>query len=363
MPNKNALAVLSGLVAVALVVLAVFMHGDALPILGATTAGVGLCIWGITTPGRRTALLLMVLAAGSGALFFHFDSFWGLLFAGLTFVWSAFGLLPMMDGAWRLKVGFVAAVFLGALVALWPTADGILPTATSSVTEGPLKPLALAVRAVGSRLHCPAYIRDRVTFAIAPGLDLSGGLRLVYTVEVEEAIRDKRDHFADEMRQELATVFGFHSGEGRVMRDELSKLEDKVRVAQPETAIVRLKFKNKDDKTKIDERFARKFLGELSQSQGPADDEVTFKIRADIESQIRERAVAQAKDTVSRRVDELGLREAAVTTRDEDIIVEVPGSDEKSFRDIKETIRRTARLEFKMVDDIGSEKAFGPPTV
>ena len=38
------------------------------------------------------------------------------------------------------------------------------------------------------------------------------------------------------------------------------------------------------------------------------DDEITFKIRGDVESQIRERAVAQAKDTVSRRVDELGAR-------------------------------------------------------
>ncbi len=69
--------------------------------------------------------------------------------------------------------------------------------------------------------------------------------------------------------------------------------------------------------------------------------------------------MAQAKDTVSRRVDELGLREAAVTTRDEDIIVEVPGSNEQSFRDIKETIRRTARLEFKMDDDARSEADFG----
>ena len=93
--------------------------------------------------------------------------------------------------------------------------------------------LARAGRSVASRLHAPHYIKDRVTFGIAPGLDLSGGLRLVYTVEVEDAIRDKRDHFADEMRQELATTFGFHSGEGRVTRDELSKLEDKVHVAEP----------------------------------------------------------------------------------------------------------------------------------
>ncbi len=363
MANKNVLAVLSGLVAVALAALAVFLHGQPLPVLGATAAAIGLCLWGVTTPGRRSALVVMVLAGGSGALFFHFDSFWGLFVAGLSFVWAAVGLLPVMDGAWRLKVGFVAAVFLGAVVALWPTVDGILPMANSSVTEGPLKPLALAARAIGSRLHCPGYIRDRITFAIAPGLDLSGGLRLVYTVEVEEAIRDKRDHFADDMRQELATVFALHSGEGRVTRDELAKLESTVHVSQPEAAIIRMKFKDPSDKSKIDDRFTRKFLGELAESQGPGDDEITFKIRGDVESQIRERAVAQAKETVLRRVDELGLREAAVTTRDEDIIVEVPGSNEQAFRDIKETIRRTARLEFKMLDDGGSEKAFGPPAL
>ena len=45
------------------------------------------------------------------------------------------------------------------------------------------------------------------------------------------------------------------------------------------------------------------------------------------------------------------MREAAVSTRDEDIIVEVPGEDEKSFSQIRETISKTARLEFKLFDD------------
>src|SRR5690606_2332916 len=51
------------------------------------------------------------------------------------------------------------------------------------------------------------------------------------------------------------------------------------------------------------------------------------------------------------RVDELGLREAAVSTRDEDIIVEVPGTDEAAFSEIREIIGQTARLEFKLLDD------------
>ncbi len=361
MPKKNVLALLSGLLAIVLAGLAVWWEGQPLAILGSTGAALMAIVWGLKNPSRRTALGLMAIAAGSGALFFHYDSFWGLFVAVLVFVWCGFGLLPIMDGTWRLKAGFVAAVFLGAVGVLWPTVDHALPTADTPVPANPawLSELARAGRAIGSKLHCPSYLKDRVTFGIAPGLDLSGGLRLVYTVEVEDAIHDKRDHFADEMRQELATLFAFHSGEGRVTRDELSKLEDKVHVSTPDAATVLLKFKDKADKAKLDERFTKKFSGELAETQGPGDDEVSFKIRSDVESQIRERAVAQAKDTVSRRVDELGLREAAVTTRDEDIIVEVPGSDEQSFRDIKETIRRTARLEFKMVDDSGTEQVFG----
>jgi len=341
MPNKNVLAILSGVVALASSAVAVLMHGHPLAVVCATAGGLGLFTWGLPGGSRRNALLVMAIAAGAAALFYHFDNFWGLVTCVLTCCWAAFGLLPAMDGAWRLKVGFVAAVFLGALVALWPTLHNMS----------------------GGKVPLPTYLGDRIAFAIAPGLDLRVGMRLVYTVEVDEAIRDKRDHFADEMRQELATSFGMHSGEGRVTREELSKLDEKVHVSQPETALIRLKFKDQADKSKVDDRFAKKFLGELSQSAGPTEDMITFKIRTEVESQIRDGAVAQAKDTILRRVDELGLREAAVTTRDEDVIVEVPGTDEKSFQEIKDTIRRTARLEFKMLDDGSSERVLGPPAL
>jgi preprotein translocase subunit SecD len=279
----------------------------------------------------RYVVLVALGAAGAGFLFYKADSFWGLVASALIGILSLVTLLPVMDGAWRFKVGFVFCTFLTALLILWPTVD--------EATKG--------------KARCPAYILDHLSSRIAEGLDLQGGMRLVYTVEVEEAIRDKRDHFADEMRQELATMFQIHSGDGLLTRDEATKLEAKVHIAMPESALIRLKFKDKADTAKIDERFNKKFLTELSQTRGPADDEVTFKIRSEVESQIRDRAVTQAKETVNRRVDELGLREANVTSRDEDIIVEVPGENEKTFNDIKEIIRRTARLEFKMVDDVG----------
>jgi preprotein translocase subunit SecD len=277
---------------------------------------------------KRNILILALAIAAGGYAFYRADSFWGVVVCALGIVWCLVGLLPVMDGAWRLKAGFVVVTFVAGFVALWPNLEDVS----------------------GGKIKCPAYVKNNITFGIAPGLDLKGGLRLVYTVEVDEAIRDKRDRYADEMRGELATSYGFHTGDGMVTRDELVKLEDKVHVSVPEPNVIRVQFKDPADASKIDERFQKKFAAELVQhtvSPGV----FTFKIRADVESQIREKAVAQAKETVNRRVDELGLREASVTTRDEDIIVEVPGEKEQQFEEIKEIIRRTARLEFKMVDD------------
>ena len=273
--------------------------------------------------------LLLALAAGVGAyLFYRADNFWGLVVTSLIVVWALVGALPIMDGGWRAKVGFTTAVFFGCLIALWPTFE--------QLSDGKVK--------------CPPYVKDRITFGIVKGLDLQGGMRLVYTVVVDEAIRDKRDKLADDIRQELAVAYKFHTGDGLLKREEIQKLDDKVHVFTPETAIIRLKFKDAADVKLVDERFTKKFGAELAMQKGTGD-EVIFKIRAEIETDTRNKAVTQAKDTVNRRVDELGLREASVTTRDEDIIIEVPGKDERAFNEIKEIIRRTARLEFKMVDD------------
>jgi preprotein translocase subunit SecD len=285
------------------------------------------------TSSLRNSLIVMAAAAAAGYAFYSADNFWGVVLMGLTVVWALFTALPIMDSPWRLKVGFVAAVFFGSIVALLPTFEDL-----SRGKDGK------------SLIPCPKYVREHITFGVVKGLDLQGGLRLVYTVEVEEALRDKRDKFADDMRQELATAYKIHTGDGLMKQPELKQLEEKVHIYTPESSILRVKFKDPADLKLLDERFQNRFGKELSQVKGEPG-EAVFKLRADLESQTRERAVTQAKDTVNRRVDELGLREASVTTRDEDIIVEVPGSNRAQFDEIKEIIRKTARLEFKMVDD------------
>ncbi len=286
------------------------------------------------TSSQRNSLIVIAGAAASGYAFYRTDTFWGVVVSGLVIVWAIVTALPIMDVAWRHKVGFTLAVFGACVVALLPTFEDLSRDANGN-----------------PRFRAPAYVKDNINFGIVKGLDLQGGLRLVYTVEVEEALRDKRDKLADDIRRELAIAFKIHSGDGLLKQAQLKQLEEKVHVFTPESSLIRIKFKDPADASTIDDRFHEKFKQELANVRTSAPGEVVFKLRAEVETQTRERAVAQAKETVNRRVDELGLREASVTTRDEDIIVEVPGSNREHFEEIKEIIRKTARLEFKMVDD------------
>jgi preprotein translocase subunit SecD len=287
---------------------------------------------GFVSRSHRYALWTAAGSAAVAGLAAHYDSFWLVCTAGLGMVWALVCAGDTIDLAWRAKAGLTAAIALGAFLCLWPTLNELS----------------------GGKVPCPQYVKDKIDFRLVAGLDLRGGLRLVYTVDVEEAIKDKRDRYFDDMRAELATAYGFKSGDKPATREELEKLPEKVSVEKSRTNVnvITVKFKDAADVSKLDGAIATKFSGEMVRQPGPDASTVLFKIRTEVETGIRERAVNQAKETIGRRVDELGLREAAVTVRDEDIIIEVPGQDEKGFKEIREIISKTARLEFKLVDDL-----------
>jgi preprotein translocase subunit SecD len=280
---------------------------------------------------RRASWTMAALLAASAGAAAHYDAFWLMAASALGAVWALFCTTNAVDLAWRVKAGLVAAVALGSFLCMWPTLDGL--------TQG--------------KVPCPRYVEERVDFRLVAGLDLRGGLRLVYTVDVEEAIKDKRDRYFDEMRQELGHAFGLAPEDKPIERELLVKLGDKVLVekARGDAATINVAFRDPGDISKLEGKFATRFGAEMVRSPAGRPGAVVYKIRGEVESGIRERAVNQAKETINKRVDELGLREASVTVRDEDIIIEVPGQDEKTFQDIREIISKTARLEFKLVDD------------
>jgi len=294
--------------------------------LSALTLGLGYFL-----RARRVALWFAALFAASAAASAYNDAFWPLVCFGILMLWALIAATSLVDLNWRMRFGLVTSVGLLGFVALWPTLDAMS----------------------GGRVPCPAWVEERIDFRLVAGLDLRGGLRLVYTVDVDEAIKDKRDRYYEDIRTELAKVYGLLEGDERPSEEVLEKLREKVEVVAPRQNVnaVTVSVKPGADPSKIDARFFEQFSGDLSYSRSADQREISFEIREATESSIRERAVAQAREIILRRVDELGLREASVSTRDEDIIVEVPGEDEASFATIREIISQTARLEFKLLDD------------
>jgi preprotein translocase subunit SecD len=285
---------------------------------------------GFAFRGHRYTLITAGLFGAGAAAAAHNDAFWPMAVLAVLSLWIAFAAVEVMDLGWRMRCALTTSACVFAFLVLWPT----LSNWTTAI-------------------KCPAYIKEHVEFRLVEGLDLRGGLRLVYTVDVDEAIKDKRDHYYEDMRTEAAKVYGLHTGDELPSDETFKKLREKVDIESPRHPVdeIRVAVKEGTDPTKLDERFHEKFRSEMSFSRTGDGRSLLFKIRPSVGSQIRERAVSQARDIILRRVDELGLREASVSSRDEDIVVEVPGEDEKAFAEIRNKISQTARLEFKMLDD------------
>ncbi len=290
-----------------------------------------MAIWGYAARQRRAAMWFGALGAAGAAAGAFSDAFWVVVGFGAIALWGFIMGLRAIDIGWRARAGLVLGVVGIAFMALWPSMDamsnGLIP--------------------------CPEWVEQRVPARLVAGLDLRGGLRLVYSVDVDEAIRDKRDRYYEDMRSELARIYGLHDDDERPTEETIEKLRSIAVVEAPrdDVEVLRVTVQPGHDPSKLDARFLSRFAGELGYSRSEDQRTFEFRMRDSVESAIRERAVGQAREIVLRRVDELGLKEAAVSTRDEDIIVEVPGENEESFDTIRDIISQTARLEFKLLDD------------
>jgi preprotein translocase subunit SecD len=314
----------------------------------------GICLLGaFLRRAHRGSFFAAAICAGSAAVAAHYEVFWALAVFGIGTAWALFCATSYLDLAWRAKTGFVLFLGVGAVLCIYPTyhderyGKDEMPGLSSDERSELESQMRRGEKGLG------AFLRSNIPFRLVRGLDLKGGLRLVYTVDVDEAIKDKRDRYYDELRVALATTFGFHTGDKPPTVEELGKLPTKVKVekSREHADTITLNFVDGADSKKVDEAFLKRFLTELQLLRSADGKKLTFRLRSEEESKIREGAVSQAKETVHRRIDILGVKEAAVSVRDEDIIIEMPGDDEKQFAEIRDIISQTARLEFKMVDD------------
>ena len=232
-----------------------------------------------------------------------------------------------MDRGWYARFGLVAVLAVSAWLVLWPSLDRWVPA--------------------------PEGLRELVTQRISPGLDIQGGLRLMYEVEVDEAVRDRRDLRADQLLRELGVRLDVTPEGESPTQAQLEELRKRVQVEREGDRRIVFEFVKPDEVEALDRELVTRF-GDLREVTSDSN-RMVLEINVDFLDRIREVAVQQARETIKNRIDGLGLKEAAVTAQNADIIVEVPGADEEAFDRIRDLISRTARLEFKIVDEEGSQ--------
>ena len=194
------------------------------------------------------------------------------------------------------------------------------------------------------------------------GLDLQGGTHIVYSIDLDKAVDDK----AGDLKREL---------ESRYADDEALKTKPTVKnPAVPLGAVTVIypdvKLRAADiDKIKAD------FKGIIETRDECPDgaNAYCFKVSSTYADGVKKSALANAVNTIRERIDEKGVAEPSVVQKDDQIIVELPGLDEEKKQQTRDIIARTAKLEFKVVDNnsdfmrklygyVGNEGKEGKPT-
>ncbi|MDB4968405.1 MAG: protein-export rane protein SecD [Myxococcales bacterium] len=192
---------------------------------------------------------------------------------------------------------------------------------------------------LGKDEQLPGWVKKHIHNKILLGLDLQGGLHLVYEVQVDKAVSDKADRLSGDLEE-------------RLRRDKHVKDVKVDRAGRDEIIFT---FKDPNEAKKLDREFLKDYRKNLyEESRDLAKGEVKLRIDQDYVDELRDYAVRQGVETIRNRVDKLAVSEPTIIRKGNDIVVELPGLKPDDFERVKRQIGRTAQLEFKMADD-GSE--------
>jgi preprotein translocase subunit SecD len=184
------------------------------------------------------------------------------------------------------------------------------------------------------------------------GLDLAGGLYLEYYVDIEEAIADKVERIGDDIHQRI--LERLRKKYDRPAGDEC---EDLLKV---EYLGADLKFYFKKHPADVSLATKRKVLTGYREKRNPMLEIVStskksgvahFRLDADYAKQLEDYCLRQGLQTIRDRVDRFGVSGASVMRREDRIIVELPGLSPEYVDRVKSNLAKTAKLEFKIVDD------------
>src|SRR5262245_3053203 len=178
-------------------------------------------------------------------------------------------------------------------------------------------------------LPVPSALKD---MQLKLGLDLKGGVHLVLRVETDTALRVETESEAERLREALRTA-----------NINVSKIE----------AVSPTQFRVEGIAPAQDQPFrqaANEVQTNFDRSSGGGGNS-TFTMKPNVEKTLREEAVVQARQTIERRVNELGVAEPNIAQQGangDQILVQLPGVAE--IERAKGIIGSPGMLELKIVE-------------
>lgn len=168
------------------------------------------------------------------------------------------------------------------------------------------------------------------------GLDLQGGLYMVLGIDFNKVYRDEVVNYARKIQGTLKDI-GIESSLGSL---DISSIRD------PKHSIILSKESDSEAaKAKI-----REFYGyplRLTQDSGTT---LQYALGRDYVREIEDTALSKSIEVIRNRIDEFGVTEPEIVSQGaERIVVQLPGV--KDISRAKDLIGRTAKLEFKFVND------------
>jgi preprotein translocase subunit SecD len=180
-------------------------------------------------------------------------------------------------------------------------------------------------------INGPKWLMDR---ALKLGLDLKGGVHLVLRVQTDDALKIESETEMERLRESLS-----RNGIGSTNLALVGVTGFKVDGIRPEQDGAFRTAAN-DVSTNFDR-------------DSGVNGTYTFTMKGSVQQALREEAVVQARQTIERRVNELGVTEPSIAQQGADgdqILVQLPGVTD--VNKAKEIIRSTGRLELKIVEGI-----------
>ncbi|MBA2260288.1 MAG: protein translocase subunit SecD [Acidobacteria bacterium] len=179
-------------------------------------------------------------------------------------------------------------------------------------------------------LPAPGWLKAK---QLKLGLDLKGGVHLVMRVHTGDALKIHTTTTSEQLREALKSA-GVNVSSLALTSEKSFKVEG---VPQDRDAEFR--------------RLAEEHTAAQYDRSAGAGGAYEFTMKPNIESDMRAQTVVQARETIDRRVNELGVTEPNISTygqSNDQILVQMPGVTDVARA--KEIIQSTALLELKLVE-------------